>query len=117
MHKNQNSFGFMAANLLLYLRRLNYKQRTIEGYRYRLRHLSKMLPDGDATVYDHGAWVRIVAELEENKSRTVIESYLHTLLYTANAVFELQNTGTLEVHHKTNRNAILSKERLKFNSS
>jgi len=112
MHKNQNSFGFMAANLLLYLRRLNYKQRTIEGYRYRLRHLSKMLPDGDATVYDHGAWVRIVAELEENKSRTVIESYLHTLLYTANAVFELQNTGTLEVHHKTNRNAILSKETL-----
>lgn len=101
MYSDQQSFGILAANLLNYLKRLKYKKRTIEGYRYRLRYLSKMLPYGDETVYDHNAWTIITRELEANKDWPVIETYKQALLYTANAVFELRNTGTVEAHHKT----------------
>jgi site-specific recombinase XerD len=105
MQNNQQSFGVLVANLISYLERLNYKQRTIEGYRYRLRHLSKMLPEGDETIYDQEAWETIVSKVEENKIWTVSEYYKHVLLYAANAVFELHNTGSLEIHHKTRRNS------------
>ncbi len=104
MQNNQQSFGVLAGNLLSYLQRLNYQHRTIEAYRYRLRHLSKMLPNGDDSIFNHEAWEFIVSQLEDNKTWTVIETYKRALLQTADAVFELQNTGTLEIHHRTRRN-------------
>jgi len=108
MNKEEQTFGVLASNLLGYLARLRYQTKTIEGYRYRLIHLSKMLSEGDSTIYDHKAWSAIVKVLEENKTWPIVESYKHTMLYTANAVFELHNTGSIETHHQASSKAKLA---------
>ncbi|MFA5546695.1 MAG: site-specific integrase [Sphaerochaetaceae bacterium] len=108
MDRDERTFGMLASNLLGYLARLKYQTKTIEGYRYRLIHLSKMLPEGDSTIYDHEAWATIVRVLEENKTWPIVESFKHTMLHTANAVFELHNTGSIEIHHKASSEAKLA---------
>ncbi|MFA6890746.1 MAG: hypothetical protein WCQ66_01560 [Sphaerochaetaceae bacterium] len=102
MQDKGKTFGTMAANLIAYLRRLGY-QKTITAYGYRLRHLEKMLPEGSETVFNHEAWETIITAVGENRIWAVTEPYRRSLLHTADALFELQMTGTVEIHHKSRR--------------
>jgi site-specific recombinase XerD len=103
MQDKGKTFGTMAANLIAYLRRLGYQRKTITAYGYRLRHLEKMLPEGSETVFNHEAWETIITAVGENRIWAVTEPYRRSLLHTADALFELQMTGTVEIHHKSRR--------------
>lgn len=103
MQDKGKTFGTMAANLIAYLRRLGYQRKTITAYGYRLRHLEKMLPEGSETAFNHEAWETIITAVGENRIWAVTEPYRRSLLHTADALFELQMTGTVEIHHKSRR--------------
>lgn len=104
-------FGVMADDLLQYLNRLNYQEKTIQGYRYRLIHLQKMLQDGDETIVDYELWQNLVIKIDENKEWQVIDTYRKSLLFTINAMFQYHVTGSIETHNKKSLDALLEEKK------
>ena len=107
----KSKFGVMADNLLQYLYRLNYQEKTIQGYRYRFVHLQKMLNDGDETIVDYELWQSLVIKIDENKEWPVIDTYRKSLLFTLNAMFQYHVTGSIETHNKKSLDALLEEKK------
>jgi site-specific recombinase XerD len=109
MKKRNQTYGRLSVEFLNYLEKLKYAQKTVEGYRYRINHIRKMLPKGNLTLYNYEAWQLLVESLSGNKQWNVQESYVHSLLFTADAIFEYGLTGSF-----TARNANSSTAKLEF---